>query len=125
MQEQLDLGPARVNRDLLRFTLSTPRWFWPVAAALALVIGAGALGEAAMIVVGLQLGGWTNVQLWAVLITNFIFWVGISHAGVMVSAILRLTQAEWRRPITRSAEVLAVFALMKAGLFPLIHTGRV
>src|SRR5205085_1157014 len=73
----------------------------------------------------LQILGLSNTQLWAVLITNFVFWVGISHAGVMISSILRLTQAEWRRPITRSAEVLALFALATAGLFPLIHSGRV
>src|SRR5207237_1242067 len=50
--------------------------------------------------------------------------VRVSHACVMISAILRLTHAEWRRPITRSAEVLAVFSLMTAGLFPIIHSGR-
>jgi Ni/Fe-hydrogenase subunit HybB-like protein len=48
----------------------------------------------------------------------------MSHAGVMISAILRLTQAEWRRPITRSAEMLAVFSLITAAIFPIIHTGR-
>jgi Ni/Fe-hydrogenase subunit HybB-like protein len=48
----------------------------------------------------------------------------MSHAGVMISAILRLTQAEWRRPITRTAEMLAVFSLITAAIFPIIHTGR-
>jgi Ni/Fe-hydrogenase subunit HybB-like protein len=125
MQERLDLGPTTVNADLLRFVLRTPRWVWPAAGALALLLGLGLLGELVMVVLGLQLMGLTNTVYWAVLITNFIFWVGISHAGVMISAILRLTHAEWRRPITRSAEVLAILALVTAALFPLIHTGRV
>ncbi|MBX6341723.1 MAG: polysulfide reductase NrfD, partial [Thermomicrobiaceae bacterium] len=49
---------------------------------------------------------------------------GISHAGVMISAILRLTQAEWRRPVTRAAEVMTIFSLMTAMTFPFMHTGR-
>lgn len=125
MQERRTLPPAQVDRDLLRFVLHTPRWFWFAAGALVLLVGAGALGEAVMVVIGLQVMGLSNVQYWAVLIANFIFWVGISHAGVMISAILRLTQAEWRRPITRIAEVLAIFSLLTASIFPLIHTGRV
>ncbi|GIT11921.1 MAG: hypothetical protein CM1200mP33_1070 [Chloroflexota bacterium] len=52
------------------------------------------------------------------------FWVGISHAGIMVSAILRLTQAEWRRPITRAAEVLTLFSLIAALSNILFHVGR-
>jgi Ni/Fe-hydrogenase subunit HybB-like protein len=125
MQERLHLTPTQINTDLLGFVLRTPRWFWLAAAALGLVVGLAGATEAVMVVVGLQIMGLTNVQYWAVLITNFIFWVGISHAGVMISAILRLTHAEWRRPITRCAEVLAIFALMTAAVFPLIHTGRV
>jgi molybdopterin-containing oxidoreductase family membrane subunit len=62
--------------------------------------------------------------MWGFFITNFVFWIGISHAGVMLSAILRLVQAEWRRPATRAAEVLTVFSLMTAMTMPLIHAGR-
>ncbi|HEY7064807.1 MAG TPA: NrfD/PsrC family molybdoenzyme membrane anchor subunit [Chloroflexota bacterium] len=124
MQERHALSPARIDRDLLAFVLRTPLWFWLSSFALGLVLAAGLLSVAALILFGLQLLGLTNVQYWAVFITNFVFWVGISHAGVMISAILRLTHAEWRRPITRCAEVLAIFALLTAALFPLIHTGR-
>ncbi|PYV22984.1 MAG: polysulfide reductase, partial [Acidobacteria bacterium] len=61
---------------------------------------------------------------WAFYITNFVFWIGISHAGTLISAILRLANATWRRPVTRCAEVITVFALMIGGLFPIIHLGR-
>lgn len=61
---------------------------------------------------------------WGFYITNFVFWIGISHAGTLISAILRVTSAEWRRPVTRCAEAITVFALLVGGLFPLIHLGR-
>jgi Ni/Fe-hydrogenase subunit HybB-like protein len=61
---------------------------------------------------------------WGFYITNFVFWIGISHAGTLISAILRVTSAGWRRPVTRCAEAITVFALTIGGLFPLIHLGR-
>src|ERR671927_374641 len=124
MQERRALSPARIDHDLLAFVLHTPLWFWLAAGFLSLLVAAlfGSVGL--LILFGLQLLGYTNVQYWTIFITHFVFWVGISHAGVMISAILRLTQAEWRRPITRSAEVLTIFSLMTAMIFPFIHTGR-
>ncbi len=62
--------------------------------------------------------------MWGFYITGFVFWVGLSHSGTMVSAILRLSQANWRRPILRAAEAMTVFSITVAGLFPLIHLGR-
>jgi molybdopterin-containing oxidoreductase family membrane subunit len=56
---------------------------------------------------------------------NFVFWVGIAHSGTLISAILYLFRAGWRNPIARAAETMTVFAVCTAGLFPLIHLGRV
>src|SRR3954447_1218803 len=116
MQERYDLASAKINNDLLRFAFNTPMWFWVAAIGLGLVFGAALVCFGLMLIFGLTLLGYTNMQMWAILITNFVFWVGISHAGVMISAILRLTQAEWRR---RSPPV-------PGGLpsFPLIPPGR-
>ena len=61
---------------------------------------------------------------WGFYIVNFVFWIGISHAGTLISAILRLTGAGWRKPVTRAAEAITVFCLMIGGLFPLVHIGR-
>ena len=61
--------------------------------------------------------------LLGLLLTNFVFWIGISHAGTLISAILRLVNATWRRPVTRCAEVITVFALMIGAMFPIIHLG--
>ena len=124
MQETPVLTPRQIDQDLLAFSQRTPRWFWIAAGLLGLGAGAGGICVVLMLVYGLGLLGYTNTQMWAILITNFVFWVGISHAGVMISAVLRLTHAEWRRPITRAAEVLTVFSLMAAAIFPIIHSGR-
>src|SRR5215208_2534954 len=61
---------------------------------------------------------------WAFDITNFVWWVGIGHAGTLISAILLLLRQEWRTSINRFAEAMTLFAVACAGLFPLLHTGR-
>ena len=61
---------------------------------------------------------------WAFDITNFVFWVGIGHAGTLISAILFLFRQRWRTSINRAAEAMTIFAVMCAGIFPIIHMGR-
>jgi molybdopterin-containing oxidoreductase family membrane subunit len=61
---------------------------------------------------------------WGFLITNFVFWVGIGHAGTLISAILYLLRQKWRTSVNRSAEAMTLIAVMCAGLFPLMHMGR-
>ena len=124
MQERVTLTEAQINRDLLRPALETPRWYWPLVLFLGAVVASGAGAFGFLINQGLGVTGLNRPVMWGFFITNFVFWVGISHAGVMLSAILRLTQAEWRRPATRAAEVLTIFALSTAALMPLIHPGR-
>jgi molybdopterin-containing oxidoreductase family membrane subunit len=72
------------------------------------------------------IGVWGNNQPvgWAFDIINFVWWVGIGHAGTLISAILLLFQQKWRTSINRFAEAMTLFAVMCAGLFPLLHTGR-
>jgi len=74
---------------------------------------------------GMHVTGLSPSVGWAVYITNFVFWVGIGHAGTLISAILHLVRSRWRTAVSRSAEAMTVFAVMTAGLFPLIHLGRV
>jgi Ni/Fe-hydrogenase subunit HybB-like protein len=62
---------------------------------------------------------------WGTYITNFVWWIGIAHAGTLISAILFLFRTKWRNRINRAAEAMTIFAIMTAGLFPLIHLGRV
>ena len=88
-----------------------------------------------VMIVGMALIGYTlatgvgvwgnNIPVaWAFDIINFVFWVGIGHAGTLISAILLLFRARWRNAISRFAEAMTIFAVMCAGLFPLIHVGR-
>ncbi|HUJ75904.1 MAG TPA: NrfD/PsrC family molybdoenzyme membrane anchor subunit, partial [bacterium] len=63
--------------------------------------------------------------MWGLYITNFVFWIGIGHAGTLISAVFFLTRAPWRAPVYRAAEAMTVFAVLTAGMFPLLHTGRV
>jgi len=65
-----------------------------------------------------------SIVLWGIYISNFVFFIGISHAGTLISAVLRISHAEWRRPITRMAESITVMALMVGALFPIIDLGR-
>jgi Ni/Fe-hydrogenase subunit HybB-like protein len=73
---------------------------------------------------GIGIWGLNNSVGWAFDITNFVFWVGIGHAGTLISAVLLLFRQQWRTSINRSAEAMTIFAVMCAGLFPLIHMGR-
>lgn len=88
----------------------------------ALILGATALLISFYYGVGL----WGNNQpvAWGFPIVNFVFWVGIGHAGTLISAILFLLRQKWRTGIARFAEAMTIFAVMCAGIFPIIHTGR-
>ena len=124
MQEGRPLAPRQINGDLLRSILNSPKWFWIAFIVLGLIV-LGAMSAAGFLINrGFGVTGMNRPVMWGFFITNFVFWIGISHAGVMLSAILRLSKAEWRRPATRAAEILTVFSLMTAMMMPLIHTGR-
>jgi Ni/Fe-hydrogenase subunit HybB-like protein len=116
---------ARINRDILK-TLDPPGrgWFAMMAVVLS-VLGFGALCLIYQIRTGLGVTGYANSVYWAVYITNFVFWVGIAHSGTLISAILFLFRSRWRTSVYRVSEMMTVFAVMTAGLFPLIHLGRI
>jgi molybdopterin-containing oxidoreductase family membrane subunit len=73
---------------------------------------------------GVGIWGNTNTVGWGWPIVNFVFWVGIAHAGTLISAVLYLFRQKWRTSINRAAEAMTIFAVACAGLFPIIHTGR-
>jgi molybdopterin-containing oxidoreductase family membrane subunit len=75
--------------------------------------------------IGLGIAGYTHPLFWGVYIVTFVFWVGIAHAGTLISAILYLFRAKWRNAINRSAEAMTIFAVLTAGLFLAIHVGRI
>jgi len=73
---------------------------------------------------GMGLLGVNHPIGWGTMIITFVFWIGIGHAGTLISAILFLFRQKWRTSVARTAEAMTVFAVMTAGIFPLIHTGR-
>src|SRR5438034_2267790 len=102
-----------------------PRWWWVAftITASAATFGLFCIGY----LISTGVGTWGN-QIpvgWAWDITNFVFWIGIGHAGTLISAILFLLHQRWRTSINRSAEAMTIFAVICAGLFPLIHIGRI
>ncbi len=125
MQDHIQIDHKDINRDLLSGVLGTPSWWLGAVVFLTLVFLAGIGAFGYMLNKGIGVTGLNRPIMWGFFMTNFVFWIGISHAGIMISAILRLTQAEWRRPITRAAEVMTVFSLMAALMAaPLVHVGR-
>ncbi len=116
--------PEQINQDLLRPLQSTSFTYRLVLIGLVIIVGAAGYAFGAQIYSGIGLAGIQRPVFWAFYITNFVFWIGLSHAGTLISAILRLCNATWRRPVTRCAEVITVFALSIGASFPVIHLGR-
>jgi len=124
MQQRVVLSHEKINADLLKNVLKAPFWYWAIMGFLGAIVLVGSVTVAFLLNKGFGLSGTNRPIMWGLLIVDFVFWIGISHAGVMLSAILRLSKAEWRRPATRAAEVLTVFSLMIAALHPVVHAGR-
>lgn len=114
----------RVEADVLATLAPAGRAGRAWVACLALVSAAGLAAYIYQLVYGLQVTAMREFVSWGVYMTNFVFFIGISHAGTLISAILRVTGAEWRRPITRMAEGITVFALMVGAPMVLIDMGR-
>ncbi len=98
---------------------------WWAAFVISLcVLLLGVVSVAYQIATGVGAWGLNNTVGWAFDITNFVFWIGIGHAGTLISAILFLFRQKWRTGVNRSAEAMTIFAVICAGIFPIIHTGR-
>lgn len=102
-----------------------PKGWWiclGISLCLLCVLG---VGVSYLVWEGIGVWGLNQPVGWAWDITNFVWWVGIGHAGTLISAILFLFRQKWRTSINRSAEAMTIFAVMCAGIFPGIHVGRV
>ncbi|MBI4913919.1 MAG: polysulfide reductase NrfD [Acidobacteria bacterium] len=114
-----------LDDQVLAFPETRPPKQWYIALAItlsALGIGLGCIGYTFF----KGIGAWGNNSpvFWAFDIINFVFWIGIGHAGTLISAILFLFRKRWRNAIARFAEAMTIFAVLCAVIFPLIHVGR-
>jgi Ni/Fe-hydrogenase subunit HybB-like protein len=120
-----DTSLRHVTESVSRVTENpAPRGWWMLfIPSLALT---GGLFASIAYLVTFGIGSWGNNHPvgWAWDITNFVWWIGIGHAGTLISAILYLFRQKWRTSINRFAEAMTIFAVMQAGLFPALHTGR-
>lgn len=116
---------ASINDIIAKPTETLPDKSYYMALGFTLtMLGIGAVSLGLSLYYGIGLWGNNNPVGWAFDIVNFVFWVGIGHAGTLISAILFLFRQKWRTGIARFAEGMTIFAVMTAGLFPLIHVGR-
>ena len=116
---------SQVTNDVCAAVERKPTALWWVGIGLSSsVLLTGVAAVAYQVSTGIGTWGLNNTVGWAFDITNFVFWIGIGHAGTLISAILFLLRQKWRTSVNRSAEAMTLFAVMCAGIFPLIHLGR-
>jgi Ni/Fe-hydrogenase subunit HybB-like protein len=114
-----------INRDLLAPLSEISGRYVALVAGLAAIVAVGAGVWLYQIETGI---GQTNMHppvFWSSYIASFVYWIGVSHSGTFISGVLRLTKAEWRRPVTRIAELMTVISVLIAGLCVFFHLGRV
>ena len=122
--EKRPITQASLNDDVLKMIGLLGKIWW-AAFLFDLAVLAVALAAVRNIIVhGWGVSGFMRPVMWAVDITNFVFWVGIAHCGTLVSAVLFLFRSHFRRAVYRIAEAMTVFGVLTAAMFPAIHTGR-
>ncbi len=120
-----DKGYHDVTVDIARPVEGKANKQWWIVFSIALVAFLWGLGCIIYTVsTGIGVWGLNRTVNWAWDITNFVWWVGIGHAGTLISAVLLLFRQKWRMAINRSAEAMTIFSVVQAGLFPIIHMGR-
>src|SRR4051812_18296580 len=113
----------QVDREIIGTLRPSLAWFIGLGVAIFFLL-VGISAWMYQIYSGLGVAGYNPPVMWGVYIITFVFWIGIGHAGTLISAILYLFRAGFRTTIYRCAEAMTVFAVMTAGLFPILHPGR-
>ncbi len=123
----LDPKPRGEMNGMVMDAMQTTSWkFWVVAGFLALIVlTCLVISWGYLIAEGLGVAGVNRPSYWGIFLVNTVYWIGISHAGTFVSALLRVMKAEFRRPFTRAAELMTTFGLIQAGISIFMHLGRV
>jgi molybdopterin-containing oxidoreductase family membrane subunit len=101
-----------------------PRWWWRAFAVSLLATALGAALVLHLMTTGVGVWGVSHPVMWGWAIINFVWWIGIGHAGTLISAVLFLLRQRWRTAVNRAAEAMTIFAVLCAAIFPVIHLGR-
>ena len=122
-----DPKPRGEMNNMVMESMMTTSWkFWVVLVLLIIIVATCFVyAWGYLIANGLGVAGVMRPSYWGVFLVNTVFWIGISHAGTFISAILRVFKAEFRRPFTRAAELMTTFGLIQAGASIFMHMGRV
>jgi len=123
VQRQADFK-ARVVEAALRPLARNGRGWWVIVAVLTALVVAAFVAWVTQLGSGLSVAGYSDHAFWGIYEANLVAFIGVSYGGALVSAILRLTHARWRAPITRLAEAMALFSLLAGMAFAVIHLGR-
>ncbi|NOX43279.1 MAG: polysulfide reductase NrfD [Gammaproteobacteria bacterium] len=116
---------AQINTDVLRSLENPRKAYWVALFICFAMFSCAVVAEVYQYQVGLGPTNLNNPHMWDMYIATFVFWIGMSHSGTLLSAILHIIHADWRKPIYRFAEAMTTFSLLTAGFFPMIHLGRV
>lgn len=113
-----------VNTPVLVGPQRTPTWWWIGFSISLALLGLYLISVVHLITTGVGIFGNNQPVSWAMPIINFVWWIGIGHAGTLISAALLLFRQPWRTSINRFAEAMTIFAVVVAGLYPILHLGR-
>ncbi|MCP4228573.1 MAG: polysulfide reductase NrfD, partial [bacterium] len=120
-----DKTPGDVTGDITKSLDKKPGLLWWIVFSISFVVMCVGIGAVTyLLITGIGVWGLNSTVGWAFDITNFVFWIGIGHAGTLISAILYLFRQKWRTAVNRSAEAMTIFAVICAGIFVVIHMGR-
>ncbi len=126
MAEYREPSYAEVNRDILRTMFETgPKYWILLGFTSTIAVVCFFVPWIYQLNVGIGAAGMNRNAVWGTYLSNFIFWIGLSHSGTLLSAVLHITQSSWRKAIYRSAEAMTLFSLMTAACFVMVHLGRV
>src|SRR5690606_7992737 len=128
IREPLILGNKtyhQITEDVCAPVEGKANKYWYIVFVISVITALWGVG-CILYTIGRGIGTWglNSTVDWAWDITNFVWWVGIGHAGTLISAVLLLFRQKWRMAINRSAEAMTIFSVVQAGLFPILHMGR-
>ena len=125
MAETNDLQYADVHRDVVRSIVETgPRYYVTLVTAIGVTLLCFFFPWFYQLYYGLGAAGMNHPTVWGTYLASFIFWIGLSHSGTLLSCVLHLTNSPWRKAMYRSAEAMTLFSLMVAATFVMVHVGR-